>query len=44
MAVAAAGLRVSDLGVIDAIGFALVIVWAVAGAVLARAADRTATG
>ena len=40
--VAAAGLRVSGLGVIDAIGFALVIAWAIAAAVLARAADRTA--
>ena len=42
VAVAAAGLRVSGLGVIDAIGFALVIAWAIAGVVLARAADRTA--
>ena len=42
VAVAAAGLRVSGLGVIDAIGFALVIAWAIAAAVLARAADRTA--
>ena len=41
-AVAAAGLRVSGLGVLDAIGFALVIAWAIAAAVLARAADRTA--
>jgi signal transduction histidine kinase len=40
--VAAAGLRVSGLGVIDAIGFALVIAWAIAATVLARAADRTA--
>jgi signal transduction histidine kinase len=40
--VAVAGLRVSGLGVIDAIGFALVIAWAIAAAVLARAADRTA--
>ena len=42
VAVAVAGLRVSDLGVIDAIGFALVIIWAVAGAVVARAADGAA--
>ena len=42
VAVAVAGLRVSGLGVIDAIGFALVIAWAIAGIVLARAADRTA--
>ena len=42
VAVAAAGLRVSGLGVIDAIGFALVIAWAIAATVLARAADRTA--
>ncbi|MGH3172752.1 MAG: hypothetical protein ACRDPF_02635, partial [Streptosporangiaceae bacterium] len=42
VAVAAAGLRVSGLGVIDAIGYALVIAWAIAGIVLARAADRTA--
>ena len=41
-AVAAAGLRVSGLGALDAIGFALVIAWAIAAAVLARAADRTA--
>jgi signal transduction histidine kinase len=41
-AVAAAGLRVSGLGTLDAIGFALVIAWAIAAAVLARAADRTA--
>ena len=40
-AVAAAGLRVSGLGVLDAIGFALVIAWAIAATVLARAADRT---
>jgi signal transduction histidine kinase len=40
--VAAAGLRVPGLGVIDAIGFALVIAWAIAATVLARAADRTA--
>ena len=42
VAVAVVGLRVSGLGVIDAIGFALVIAWAIAGVVLARAADRTA--
>ena len=41
VAVAVAGLRVSGLGVIDAIGFALVITWALAGTVVARAADRT---
>jgi signal transduction histidine kinase len=42
VAVAAAGLRVSGLGVIEAIGFALVIAWAIAATVLARAADHTA--
>ena len=42
VAVAVAGLRVSDIGVIDAIGFALVIIWAVAGTVVARAADGAA--
>jgi signal transduction histidine kinase len=42
VAVAAAGLRVSGLGVIEAIGFALAIAWAIAATVLARAADRTA--
>ena len=42
VAVAAIGLRAGGLGVIDAIGFALVIAWALAGMVLARAADRTA--
>jgi signal transduction histidine kinase len=40
--VAAAGLRVSGLGVIDAFGFALAIAWAIAGLVIARSADRTA--
>jgi signal transduction histidine kinase len=43
VAVAVAGLRVSGLGVIDAIGFALVITWAIAAAVVSRAADRTAS-
>ena len=42
VAVAAIGLRVSGLGMIDAIGFALAIAWALAAAVIARAADRTA--
>ena len=42
VAVAAIGLRAGGLGVIDAIGFALVIAWALAGLILARAADRTA--
>src|ERR1700754_4190376 len=40
--VAAAGLRGSGLGVIDAFGFALAIAWAIAGLVIARSADRTA--
>jgi signal transduction histidine kinase len=40
--VAAAGLRVSGLGAIDACGFALAIAWAIAGLVTARSADRTA--
>src|SRR4051812_43333395 len=40
--VAAAGLRVPGLGVIDAFGFALAIAWATAGLVVARSADRTA--
>jgi signal transduction histidine kinase len=40
--IAAAGLRVSGLGVIDAFGFALAIAWAIAGLVTARSADRTA--
>ena len=39
--VAAAGLQVSGLDVFAAIGFALAIAWALAGAVLARSADRT---
>jgi signal transduction histidine kinase len=42
VAVAAAGLRVSGLDVIDATGFALAIAWAIAGLVTARSADRTA--
>jgi signal transduction histidine kinase len=42
VAVAAAGLRIPGLGVVDAIGFALVIAWAIAAAILARAADHTA--
>ena len=42
VAVAVAGLRVSGLGVIDAIGYALVITWALAGTVVARAADGVA--
>ena len=42
VAVAVAGLRVSGLGVIDAIGYALVITWALAGTVVARAADGAA--
>ena len=37
--VAAAGLRVSGLGVIDAAGFALALAWAIAGLVTARSAD-----
>src|ERR1700760_2761946 len=40
--IAAAGLRVSGLGVIDAFGFALAIAWAIAGLITARSADRTA--
>ncbi|HEU5387516.1 MAG TPA: histidine kinase [Streptosporangiaceae bacterium] len=40
--VAAAGLRVSGLGVIDAAGFALALAWAIAGLIAARSADRTA--
>ena len=40
--VAAAGLRVSGLGVIDAAGFALALAWAIAGLVAARSADRNA--
>ena len=40
VAVAAIGLRVSGLGVVDAVGFALVIAWAIAGLVAARTADR----
>jgi signal transduction histidine kinase len=40
VAVAAIGLRVSGLGVVDAVGFALAIVWAAAGLVVARTADR----
>ncbi len=40
--IAAAGLRVSGLGVIDAFGFAAAIAWAIAGLVTARSADRTA--
>ncbi|HEY7879405.1 MAG TPA: hypothetical protein VID31_01090, partial [Streptosporangiaceae bacterium] len=42
VAVAVAGLRVSGLGVIDAIGYALVITWALAGMVVARAPDGAA--
>jgi signal transduction histidine kinase len=42
VAVAAIGLRVSGLGVLDGIGFALAIGWALAAAVTARTADRTA--
>jgi signal transduction histidine kinase len=42
VAVAAAGLRISGLGVIDATGFALALAWAIAGLVTARSADRTA--
>src|SRR4029077_1084771 len=42
VAVAVAGLRVSDPGASDALGLALVIIWAVAGAVVARAADGAA--
>src|SRR2546423_11940170 len=42
VAVAVAGLQVSGLGVIDAIGFTLVIIWALAGTVVARAADGAA--
>ena len=42
VAVTVAGLRVSGLGVIDAIGYALVIIWALAGTVVARAADGAA--
>jgi signal transduction histidine kinase len=42
VAVAAAGLRVSGLGVIDAAGFALAIAWAIAGLVTARSGDHTA--
>ena len=44
VAVAAAGLRVSGLGVIDAAGFALAIAWAIAGLVTARSGDHTARG
>ena len=40
VAVAAIGLRVSGLGVVDAVGFALAIAWAAAGLVAARTADR----
>jgi signal transduction histidine kinase len=40
VAVAAIGLRVSGLGVVDAVGFALMIAWAAAGLVVARTADR----
>jgi len=40
--VAAAGLWVSGLGVIDAVGFALALTWAVAGLVTAASGDRTA--
>jgi signal transduction histidine kinase len=42
VAVAAAGLWVSGLGVIDAVGFALALTWAVAGLVTAASGDRTA--
>jgi signal transduction histidine kinase len=40
VAVAATGLRVSGLGVVDAVGFALTIAWAAAGLAVARTADR----
>ena len=40
VAVAAIGLRVSGLGVVDAVGFALAIAWAAAGLAVARTADR----
>src|SRR6185437_8189323 len=40
--VAAAGLRVSGLGVIDAAGFALALAWAIAGLIVARSAARSA--
>jgi signal transduction histidine kinase len=40
VAVAAIGLRVSGLGVVDAVGFALTIAWAAAGLAVARTADR----
>jgi signal transduction histidine kinase len=40
LAVAAIGLRVSGLGVVDAVGFALTIAWAAAGLAVARTADR----
>jgi signal transduction histidine kinase len=42
LAVAAIGLRVPGLGVLDSIGFALVIAFALAAAVTARSPDRTA--
>ena len=40
LAVAAIGLRVSGLGVVDTVGFALTIAWAAAGLAVARTADR----
>jgi len=40
VAVAAIGLRVSGLGPVDAVGFALTIAWAAAGLAVARTADR----
>ena len=40
VAVAAIGLRVSGLGMVDAVGFALAIAWAAAGLVVARTADH----
>jgi signal transduction histidine kinase len=40
IAVAVIGLRVPGLGVIDAVGFALAIAWALAGLVATRTADR----
>jgi signal transduction histidine kinase len=40
VAVAAIGLRVSGLGAVDAVGFALAIAWAAAGLAVARSGDR----
>jgi signal transduction histidine kinase len=40
VAVAAIGLQVSGVGVVDAVGFALAIAWAAAGLVAARTEDR----